>query len=70
MPEYRFYKIKKSGHIDGPPVEHDFSNDSAALTEARKLLGGQDVEVWQGRRVVAYLVPDPAGTAPIDGTAR
>jgi hypothetical protein len=65
MPEYRFYKIKKSGHIDGPPVEHDFSNDSAALTEARKLLG-----VWQGRRVVAYLVPDPAGTAPIDGTAR
>jgi hypothetical protein len=30
----------------------------AALKEAKQLLDGHDIEIWQGVRVVAYLVPD------------
>jgi hypothetical protein len=33
-------------------------NDAAALAEAKTRLDGRDIEVRQGTRVVAYLVPD------------
>jgi hypothetical protein len=58
MPEYRFYKIRKDGHIDGPPVDLDLPDDGSAIQEARKLQNGRDIEVWQGPRVVGYVVPD------------
>lgn len=58
MPDYRFYSIKKDGHIAGPAIERNCPNDREALKEARELVNGHDIEVWQGSRVLAYLAPD------------
>ncbi len=55
MSEYRFFSIKLDGHIAGPAVEQDCPNDAAALKEARQLVNGRDIEVWQSTRLVAYL---------------
>jgi len=58
MPEYRFYSIRKDGHVVGTPVTHEAPRDADAVKEAQRLLDGYDIEIWQGARVVAYLVPD------------
>lgn len=57
MPEYRFYSIKQDGHIAAPAIERDCPNDGEALKEARQLVNGHDIEVWQGSRILAYLTP-------------
>jgi hypothetical protein len=58
MPEYKFYPIRKDGHIAGPPAVRDCSNDGAASKEARQLVNSHDIEVWEGSRLVTYLTPD------------
>ena len=64
MRQYKFYFIGKTGHINGPAQAFDLPNDAAAITKAKLLVNGHDVEVWQGRRVVGYVVPE--GTLPHD----
>lgn len=58
MSEYRFYAIKRDGHVEGPPAERDCRDDRAALKEAREMINGRDIEVWESSRIVAYLTPD------------
>jgi hypothetical protein len=58
MPDYRFYAIRTDGHVDGPPAAHDLPNDAAAVAKAKQFQNGHDIEIWQGTRVVAYLVSD------------
>jgi len=58
MSEYRFYSIRRSGHVAGPPITYEAPRDVDAVKEAQRLLNGHDIEIWQGARVVAYLVPD------------
>jgi hypothetical protein len=58
MPEYRFFNIKRSGHIDGPATIYECPDDVCAVKEAKQRLNGKDIEIWQGPRVVAYLTPD------------
>jgi hypothetical protein len=58
MPEYRFYKIGRNGHISGPPIDHEAPDDQAAIQAAKALIKTVDIEIWQGPRVVAYLTPD------------
>jgi hypothetical protein len=58
MPEYRFYTVSKDGHISAQPIVSLAPDDSAAAAEAKQFLDDQDIEVRQGLRVVAYLVPD------------
>jgi hypothetical protein len=58
MPEYRFYAIRRDGHIAGPPINRDAPDDAAAVAEARQIQRGHDIEIWQGPRVVAYVVLD------------
>jgi hypothetical protein len=55
VPEYRFYKITKDGHIVGPPTDCELPNDASALKEAERFTDGQAVEIWQGARLVAHL---------------
>lgn len=57
MPAYRFYSVKRDGHIAEPPAVHEFGRDDEALKEAKQRLNGHDIEIWQGARLVAYLVP-------------
>jgi hypothetical protein len=58
MPEYQFYSVKKDGHIAGRPVSYELPNDDVAIEQAKLLLNGRDIEIWEGTRVVSYLVPD------------
>jgi hypothetical protein len=58
MSEYRFYPIRKDGHVAGPPINRDAPDDQAAVAQARQLQDGLDIEIWQGARVVAYVVRD------------
>jgi hypothetical protein len=58
VPEYRLYTIKSHGHLDGPPRVVDCPDDTAVLAEAKQQMGSLDIEIWQGSRVVAFLVPD------------
>jgi hypothetical protein len=58
MPEYRFYSIRDDGHIAGPAVNYAAPDDRAAVKQAQSLSKTNDVEVWEGPRVVAYVVPD------------
>ena len=58
MPEYKFYTIGRSGHISKPPIVADCQDDMTAIQEARQHLDHQDIEIWQGRRIVAYLAPE------------
>ena len=45
MPEYKFYAIKRDGHVKVPPAIRDCPNDGEALKEARPLVKGHDIEV-------------------------
>ena len=60
MPEYRFYNIRRDGHIAGGPIDRVLPDDRAAIHEANGLCDSHDIEIWQGPRVVAYVVADQA----------
>jgi hypothetical protein len=58
MPAYRFYFIAKNGHVDGPGDDYYLQDDREALQQAKQLVDGHDIEIWEGPRLVAYVVPD------------
>jgi hypothetical protein len=58
MPEYRFFYLKKDGHVAGTPATYDLPNDGVAIEQARLLLNGRDIEIWEGARVVSYIIGD------------
>jgi hypothetical protein len=58
MPEYRFYKIRKDGHVAGPPDDIFAADDATAIIVAKQRIDGQDIEIWQGPRIVAHVAPD------------
>jgi hypothetical protein len=62
--EYHFYKIAKNGHVQGEPLLEHAATDMAAIAKARQLVDGVDIEIWEGPRLVAYVVPE----TPTDGT--
>jgi hypothetical protein len=58
VPEYRFYKMSKDGHIVGSPTDYELPNGASALKEAKQFTDGHAVEIWQGARIVAHLDPE------------
>ena len=63
MPIYRFYSIKKDGHIGGPAALHDLVDDAAAVQMGKTLLADLDIEIWLCKRVVGYLKAQDATAA-------
>ena len=55
MPEYRLFTFNDAGHITGPAAVIQCADDDAAIKEAKQLLDGHDIEVWQGTRIVVHL---------------
>ena len=73
MPEYKFYIISLDGHRIQPPTVAMCETDIDAIKAARQLLDGHDIEIWEGTRIVAYLVPEsfaPDKAKPASRTAR
>jgi hypothetical protein len=56
MINYQFYLLDRQGRTARPPRVASFKDDQAALAEARKSLGDQTIEIWQGERCVATLL--------------
>lgn len=56
MNNYQFYLLDRQGHTARPPRVASFKDDESALAEARKTLGDQTIEIWQGDRCVATLL--------------
>lgn len=66
MPDYRAYLI---GGIDGhrfikAEFLSDHPDDAAAMAAAKRLVDGQDVELWDGPRFVARFSPDGEVKSP------
>ena len=55
MPEYRAYILGIDGHrfIRAADFLSDHPNDAAAMKAAEQLVDGHDVELWEGRQLVA-----------------
>jgi hypothetical protein len=56
--EYRLYFIEANGHIAQPAKVLHCRDDQSVVKEAAAFIDGRDVEIWQGGRVVAYIVSD------------
>jgi len=52
MPEYRVYVIGSDGHFRSS-LELECADDDEAMGQAKMLVDGHDVELWQRARKVA-----------------
>jgi hypothetical protein len=57
MPTYRIYTLE-GGHVREPPKIIECQNDDAAVNEAKQLLDGKLIEVWEQARCIVRLDPD------------
>jgi len=55
MVHYRIYPIGKDGHFVGPPKEVECADDREAISKAKQMQNGLDVEVWEHDRLVVHL---------------
>ena len=62
MPQYLFFRIRKDGHLAGLHADHEAQDDLAAINQAHTIQDRLDIEIWQGPRVVAYVVADKDST--------
>jgi hypothetical protein len=54
---YRFYMLDEAEHISEPPLIVECKDDDDATNQARQLLDGKAVEVWDQARRVIRLEP-------------
>ena len=52
---YRIYSLGDDGHFHSPPKEIKCDDDATATEQAKRLLDGHDLEVWEGTRRVTVL---------------
>ena len=66
MGDYRAYILGIDGHrfIKAKDFLGDQPNDAAAMTAAKQLLDGHDVELWDCGRLVARLSPNGEVMSP------
>lgn len=58
MPEYRVYLIGADGHFQNS-VPLECADDEAATEQAKQLVDGHDVELWQRDRKIATFKHEP-----------
>jgi hypothetical protein len=61
MFRYRIYLLTRDNHIASAPIVIACENDQVAVQQSQKFLDGNDLQLWQGRRLVIRLKvkPDP-----------
>jgi hypothetical protein len=55
MPDYRVYTLLKADKIAGRADVVTCATDAEAVVKARRFLQSNDIEVWQGARMVGRL---------------
>lgn len=58
MLAYRIYVFEEGDHIKQVPRILECRDDAEAIQQARQLLDGKPMEVWEGARIVVRLSPD------------
>jgi hypothetical protein len=54
MPDYRVYTLLKADKIAGRADVVTCATDAEAVAKARRFLQSNDIEVWQGARMVGH----------------
>ena len=54
MPYYRVYILDRANHIKDAQV-YNYPNDLAALAQGERLCGDNEVEIWEGSRIIARV---------------
>ena len=60
---YRVYYLDRGAHITRHPEVIECESDQQAIERARELFDGQDLEIWDGARLVeniSHVKPPPA----------
>lgn len=52
MPTYRIFRVDAGGHIPGPSTIIECETEQQALQQARQLVDGLAVELWEGARMI------------------
>jgi hypothetical protein len=55
VPTYRLFYMRDVRQILGPPTDMECAGDDDAISSARELLDGHDVEIWQRERFITRL---------------
>lgn len=55
MPECRIYTVDFNGHIALPAKVIECNDDDGAVQAALLAMDRQDIELWQGKRLVVRL---------------
>jgi hypothetical protein len=58
MPTYRIYKLNPHGLISRPAQIVECDEDQEAIQHAQRAVNGQDVELWEGNRLVLRFPHD------------
>jgi hypothetical protein len=58
MPEYRAYIVGSDGHFSNFQVV-ECADDDEAMEQARQLVDGHDIELWQRARKIATFHHKP-----------
>ena len=66
MRDYRAYILGIDGHrfVRVKEFSSDYADDAVALSAAKQLVDGHDVELWDCGRLVARLSPDGETLSP------
>jgi hypothetical protein len=58
MPDYRIYEIGQDGRIVRLLAELTLYNDVTAIAYAEQLATVEEIEIWEGKRLVAERLTD------------
>jgi hypothetical protein len=76
MPQYRFYNLEKDGQSVIARIDLTLHDDATAVACAKQLIVGEEIQVWQGSRLVTsissssathHITPAAARTVRQDG---
>jgi hypothetical protein len=55
MLQYRFYNLEKDGQAVIARIDLTLDDDATAIACAEQLIVGEEIQVWQGSRLVTSL---------------
>lgn len=57
MTAYRLYQIGPEGRIDTPAEIIECDSDAEVIVQAKAMIDGHKIEIWDGPRVVMRILP-------------
>jgi hypothetical protein len=55
MPLYRIYQLDEAGHVSDPPKIIEARTAAVAIGQAKQMVDGYDLEIWDGSRCVGKI---------------